>query len=526
MTVAPMLVRAPAVVKRGITLTSSASFDCNSYVAPECTTTIEGVTTEILPYTETVQGTAYDSALYYSTMYSTSYDVATYTYTPDAVTVAGDETQSALPEEQDSTSQSSGDPTSSNAHSDPSQDSNPGPTDGSSPGSHPNPSNGPPTSFSTVVVPTTPPSNSRDSSALAVLQDAVPATAQSDAAGACFLFTQYTSAYTTPAWYTGLETDVQSYFSSANAQNTAACSPSPMSNQSVGLSSGAKGGIAGGAIAAAALLGGLAYLAFTKFIAPKPMAKSAPTQAQPDNTGQSWQDNSGQPWQQQDNTEQPWQDNTGQPNTLNQPTAGPNSGGPEMSQPGGWSGVTGDPSSGGWSGVTGDPSSGGWNGVMGSSPPGSVAPPPGGHGDELFIIAGAGRRRRSQEAQRPLPPGHAYSNQNYSNPAYSNQSYSNQPSPGMYTPPIPSPYGMPRRDGASRVHSGLSGTAIDPFADHSSRRVSAASPGSELSTSGALRGQEAGGSQRYEAPSVGGAYFASSEVDGRQRYEAPTSRHY
>jgi predicted lipid-binding transport protein (Tim44 family) len=146
-----------------------------------------------------------------------------------------------------------------------------------------------------------------------------------------------------PTWYTGLATDVQSYFSSANAQNTAACASSPAPNTSAGLSSGAKGGIAGGAIGGAAMIAGLAYLIYTKLIAPKAMAKSAPTPSEPDDSGKPWQDNSGGQWQHQDNNGQPWQNSSGQPDTVNEPPTNSNTGGPKMSQPAGWSGVTGDP---------------------------------------------------------------------------------------------------------------------------------------------------------------------------------------
>lgn len=70
----------------------------------------------------------------------------------------------------------------------------------------------------------------------------------------------------------------------------------------------------------------------------------------------------------------------------------------------------------------------------------------------------------------------------------------------------------------------------------------------ELSTRGAVRGQEAGGSEVFEAPSPGGGgglqgygaavgrggYFVANETDGRERYEtggreryeAPGSRSY
>jgi hypothetical protein len=233
------------------------------------------------------------------------------------------------------------------------------------------------------------------------------------------------------------------------------------------------------------MIAGLAYLIYTKLIAPKALAKSAPTQGQPDNSGQPWQDNSGGQWHPQDNS--------GQPNTMSQLPTNSIAGGPEMSQPGGWSGVTGDPSSGGWNGVTSP-----------SSPP---APPSlNAHPDELFFIARAGRRRQFSESQRPPPPGHQYSNQS---------------PPSTHMPAPSGQYAMPRRAMSPRAFSDQ--PEMDPFADQRGR--GAGSPQSELSTSGAMTGYESGGVERFEAPERGGAYFDSAEMEGRQRFEAPGSRY-
>jgi hypothetical protein len=92
---------------------------------------------------------------------------------------------------------------------------------------------------------------------LDVLQTAVPQSVQSDLAGACFLNTAYTT-YTTPYWYTVMPSNAQSYFSSVNAENTAACI-APYGGGS-GLSPGAKAGIGVGVAVGLAGLGGLVYL--------------------------------------------------------------------------------------------------------------------------------------------------------------------------------------------------------------------------------------------------------------------------
>lgn len=88
------------------------------------------------------------------------------------------------------------------------------------------------------------------SSLQAILQTAVPLVATAP----CFLNPSYTSQYTIPSWFTDLPSPAQSYYSSLNVNSTASC---VIKKPSTGLSAGAKGGIAGGAVAGACVIIGV-----------------------------------------------------------------------------------------------------------------------------------------------------------------------------------------------------------------------------------------------------------------------------
>lgn len=95
----------------------------------------------------------------------------------------------------------------------------------------------------------------------AYLATAIPASARTESSDACFVNTPY-SYYSTPTWYSTLPTQAQSYYSSVNQGNTAACTLSPAGAAALagahsthhGLSGGAIAGIVIGAIVAALLL--------------------------------------------------------------------------------------------------------------------------------------------------------------------------------------------------------------------------------------------------------------------------------
>jgi hypothetical protein len=104
---------------------------------------------------------------------------------------------------------------------------------------------------------------------LSILQSGVPSSAQDNAAAACFLNRSYTAFYSTPSWYSDLPSSAQSYFSSLNAGNVAACSSAAGADSDTskgsGLSTGAKAGIAVGAIAGVAIVALMIWLMIAKF---------------------------------------------------------------------------------------------------------------------------------------------------------------------------------------------------------------------------------------------------------------------
>lgn len=129
------------------------------------------------------------------------------------------------------------------------------------------------TATSTVTVPGAQPTTLVASSSILLtdtseivsyIQTAIPSEVRSQSSYACFVNSQY-DYYSTPSWYTSLPPEVQSYYSSVNQDNTAACtSPGPSSTATStqaqqsstggGLSTGAKVGIALGAVGAVAAL--------------------------------------------------------------------------------------------------------------------------------------------------------------------------------------------------------------------------------------------------------------------------------
>lgn len=196
-----------------------------------------------------------------------------------------------------------------------------------------------PTSPQTTSSTTTTTNLPNTASLLSDLQSGVPTTAQADPAAACFLNTSYTAFYSTPAWYTALPVSAQSYFSSLNAGNVTACTASPLpGTQNSGLSPGAEGGIAVGAIAGAALVGLLLWFLIAKCMA----SSSSETAAS------------------------------------------------------GWNGVVGSaPPPAGWNGVVGS-HPGGWDGIVGSPPPAHYGQTP-----FIPILGAAVPRRRSEEQPQP-----------------------------------------------------------------------------------------------------------------------------
>lgn len=232
-----------------------------------------------------------------------------------------------------------------------------------------------------AVVPTTLQTTGNiQNAALSELQSLVPVTAQQDSAAACFLLTSYSTCYTTPTWYTSLDSGAQSYFSSVNAANTAACTSCASStSHSDHLSAGAKAGIGVGAAAGAVALIGIIFgiLKCMGIIGSGAGAGSA-----------AWTGVAGA-------------------GAAGGAAAGAGAG----NAAGGWNGVSGDPSNGahGWNGVAGDPSSGaGWNGVAGGGGGGGSAAPL--MTEQVpFLAAGGYYRRKSDDQpnvayQRYPPP--------------------------------------------------------------------------------------------------------------------------
>lgn len=101
---------------------------------------------------------------------------------------------------------------------------------------------------------------------MSIIRTAIPAAAQTDPASACFLSGDRDSVYTTPDWYNGLPSQVQSYFSSVHAASASdgyctADAASDGSGHGSSLSTGAIVGAVIGSIAGALILAGLAFFA-------------------------------------------------------------------------------------------------------------------------------------------------------------------------------------------------------------------------------------------------------------------------
>lgn len=93
---------------------------------------------------------------------------------------------------------------------------------------------------------------------VSTLQSLLPTSAQTDPAAACFIQPRYSACYSTPAWWSTIPGDSQSYFSSINSANTAACTAcAAMGQNSNNLSIGAKAGIGIGAAIGAASVAAL-----------------------------------------------------------------------------------------------------------------------------------------------------------------------------------------------------------------------------------------------------------------------------
>ncbi|PMD31605.1 hypothetical protein L207DRAFT_572798 [Hyaloscypha variabilis F] len=182
---------------------------------------------------------------------------------------------------------------------------------------------------------------------LSELNAGVPPSAKADLAAACFLSTQFSCYYTTPAWYTSLPSDAQSYYSSTNsvADHSAFCTSTAIINPQcnstsphASLSPGAKGGIGVGKGAPA----------FKPFLTGPPPPPTLPY--------------------------------TSPPTTTQVPTIGPNA-------------TTGP--------TTGPNTTSGWAGVSG---PGAIPPPPlPHHGVPVPFIVGAYRRQGDRDQNRTIP---------------------------------------------------------------------------------------------------------------------------
>jgi hypothetical protein len=268
---------------------------------------------------------------------------------------------------------------------------------------------GDPTNPFTVTGPVAP--------ALSTLRALVPSSAQTDPAAGCFVQQSYSACYTTPSWWSTIPNDSQSYFSSVNSANNAACTSCPtMGGEGNTLSTGAKAGIGIGAVAGVAALAALAFLAIktgvlgslfggvmvAKVAALGGGAAAGTAASQSAMNGAA----AGQASQAQ----------------MAQSAMG--------SQATGWSGMVGDPGThaAAWSGMAGDPGTqAGWSGVTGhSGVHGHVATAAGVTG---AIAAGAilGQRRESQQsiARRPVPS--SVTSQDSRLPSGSSPALSSQP---------------------------------------------------------------------------------------------------
>jgi hypothetical protein len=203
---------------------------------------------------------------------------------------------------------------------------------------------------------------------LSELNAGVPPSAKANPAAACFLSTQFSCYYTTPAWYTSLPSDAQSYYSSTNsvADHSAFCTSTAIINPQcngtsphASLSPGAKGGIGVGVVAGVVGIVGL-IICIMKVC----LGKGAPA-FKPFLTGPP---------------PPPTLPYTSPPTTTQVPTIGPNA-------------TTGP--------TTGPNTTSGWAGVSG---PGAVPPaPPPHHGVPVPFIVGAYRRQGDRDRNRTIP---------------------------------------------------------------------------------------------------------------------------
>ncbi|KAK7219681.1 hypothetical protein V2G26_007684 [Clonostachys chloroleuca] len=96
----------------------------------------------------------------------------------------------------------------------------------------------------------------------AILQTAIPTSAQTDPEARCFLLSGHASQYTTPSWYTTLPGDLQSYYASATieASATSHCTPTNAPSKVTSQESAVPAPIVGAVIGAAAFVAGVVTL--------------------------------------------------------------------------------------------------------------------------------------------------------------------------------------------------------------------------------------------------------------------------
>ncbi|CAG9993139.1 unnamed protein product [Clonostachys byssicola] len=96
----------------------------------------------------------------------------------------------------------------------------------------------------------------------AILQTAIPNSAQTDPEARCFLLSGHASQYTTPSWYTTLPGELQSYYASATveASATAHCTPTNALPKATSQESGVPAPIVGAVIGGAAFVAGVVTL--------------------------------------------------------------------------------------------------------------------------------------------------------------------------------------------------------------------------------------------------------------------------
>ncbi|VUC36348.1 unnamed protein product [Clonostachys rosea] len=101
-----------------------------------------------------------------------------------------------------------------------------------------------------------------DQDLAAILQTAIPTSAQTDPEARCFLMSGHATQYTTPAWYTTLPSDLQSYYASATveASATAQCTPTNTPPKPASQESALPAPAIGALIGAAAFVAGVVTL--------------------------------------------------------------------------------------------------------------------------------------------------------------------------------------------------------------------------------------------------------------------------